>query len=581
MGFEDKLSEHNKARLEVIKGKVKGLYSEAKGMEGAYVPHDERHCGKVQEYLDRIVPADALARIPEDECFLVLCGVWLHDVGMIPQLFGPKDISNIEAVRKEHHKRSAKYVDKNWSELGLELDEVSPIVNLCFYHRRSTDLQDLDEEPRLQYLVALLRLADACHSDYTRTPPEAYRLNLAVGISSEHLLHWVKSLIVTRVEPDPERGLIRLSVVIPPRRAWFNADFGKLAELVVEDMQHELEGVRYYLPRYAGYMRVQVASVKEVTRQAEDWGIYEALCAYEIPKTPNATAVLNTVLETLDVIADKAEVDRIEERYQKALDSAVKEKGHQLGLLRLKSDVRKACSSKEGKSLRTAIRQCTKHFRRWKTKAQRRIADIAVGEKFVLPGDSVLVYSNSSCICTVLGKFPKATRRKVKVYVGESRSKSTYDALGRPTYSDGHALALKLAQMGYQVSLVADAAIPHFMAEGEIKKVLTGTNGIGYDGSSSHPVGHLMVAESAEQYKIPFYVFGETFKVGTIEKIEEDGPNLWLCGSFDTMFRDLIQHGIEVPRPKQDIVPANLITNFVTEKGIFKPTEIEAKLKAC
>jgi methylthioribose-1-phosphate isomerase len=203
-----------------------------------------------------------------------------------------------------------------------------------------------------------------------------------------------------------------------------------------------------------------------------------------------------------------------------------------------------------------------------------------VEKKFVVPGDSILVYSNSSCLCKLLGKVPKGTRTKVKVYVGELRSKSAYDQLGRPKYNDGHALALILAKLGYQVSLVADAAIPHFVTAGEIDKVLTGTSGIGYDGSSSHPVGHLMVAESAKQNNIPFYVFGETFKLGDVEEIEEDRLNLWLCGSYDTMFHDLTQHGVKVPKPKQDIVPANLITNFITEKGIFKPTEIEAKLKA-
>lgn len=583
MGFEAKLSKRYKEKLERVKDEVTKLYDAAKGLQGFYIPHDENHCQKVQEYLDKIVSARALADIPEKECFLVLCGVWLHDVGMIPQLFGPADISNIETIRKKHHIRSAEYVDNNWDKLGLEEDEVSPISDLCRYHRRSENLEGLnvDDEPMLRYLAALLRLADACHSDYTRIPPELYRLNLAVGISSEHLLHWVKSRIVNRVEPDPERGLINLRIIIPRQSEWFNADFGKLVKLVVGDIQHELEGVRYYLPGYTG---VRVASVKEVKRSTYDWSIYEALRAYEIPEFPNASLIFDTVLETMDVIAEKAEVDKIEKRYQKALDSAVKEKSHHLGLLRLKSDVEKACSGKSGDSLRKAIGQCTKRFRGWKKRAQSDIANIAKDKenKIVSPGDCILVYSNSSCLCAFLGKVPKVTRKKVRIYVGELRSKSAYDELGRPKYNDGHELALFLAQLGYRVSLIADAAIPHFMAERKINKVLTGTSGIGYNGSSSHPVGHLMVAESAKRHRIPFYVLGETFKLGDVEKIEEDRPNLWLCGSYETMFHDLTQHGVEVPKPKQDIVPANLITAFITEEGILEPKKLkEKKPKAC
>jgi len=438
MILEDKLSIDEKKTLDVLRNTVTKLYNTAKGLEGAYVPHDETHCIKVEEYLNSILSADYSEYITPKEYYLLLCGVWLHDIGMIPQLFGNDDITEMDKIRKMHHNRSAEYVDTHWLMLGLELDDAEKIIPLCLYHRRSEHLEDLDNDPKLQYLVSLLRLADVCHSDYTRIPEDRYRLNLALGITPEHLLHWVKSLIVTNVEPNHNKKTIDLGFTLPPAQKWFKADFTKLIKLVIEDMNHELDGIKDYLNQYEGFTftKVRVVSIGRISRHTLDWGIYEALCAYEITRYPSAKVVFDSVLETLYVIGKKAEVDRIEERMEKALKSAIKEKKHHLGLVFLKEEVERACKDKKGVSLREALLNSVTRLRKWEDEAQLEIANHALMSDIISTGDCILAYGYSSCIIKLFESVPKDMRGKLKVYIGETRSKSKYDMSGKPEYND-------------------------------------------------------------------------------------------------------------------------------------------------
>lgn len=575
MKLIDKLSEEKRQKFCKIKETVKNHYCVAKGKAGVYTPHDESHCEKVQQYLDKILPPRAMDDIIEVEAFLLLCSAWLHDIGMIPGLFGANDISDTKEIRRQHHLRSAQFIDDNWKLLGLEADMAVAIMKLCRYHRRTEKLQDLED--RLQFLVALLRLADACHSDYTRAPEDTYRLNLALGISSEHLLHWVKHLIVHRIEPNHERRVIELEAIVPHRDQWFDADFGELVELVEEDLQHELEGIKDCLIRHGGFTFTKVEKttpLKELSRGDDDWGIFEAYHAYKLPKSATAGEVMDSVLDILHVIAEKAKDDRITERFEKVLSSVTKLKGHHRGIVRLKEDMEHATDGKEGDSLRGEIKRCVKRFRKWKETAQSHIASLALQQRIISVNDCILVYGNSSCLRTLFDRVPNKTRQTVKVYVGELRSKSRYDALGRIEYNDGQQFALTLAKMGYRVSLIADAAIPHFLGRGNIRKVLTGASGIGLDGSSAHPVGQLMVAQSAKQFGISLYILAESFKIGSLEEIEQQRKNLWLCGDYDPVFRELGEHGVEVPTPKQDIIAGDMVSDFITEVGVLRPNEV-------
>lgn len=581
MGLADELSKTKRQKLDNVKHRVTELYRSAAGLEGAYVPHNETHCMAVEEYLERIIPEAVVKTIKDEELFHLLCGAWLHDVGMIPKLFGRGDKSEMDEIRKEHQVRSARYLDDHWEDLGLELGDVDPIRKLCRYHRRSEELRELDGEPSLQFLVALLRLADACHSDYTRAPDDRYRLNLALGVSPEHLLHWVKSVIIEKVDPDHGEHAIKLQAIVPRRDQWFGADFSELIYWVVRDLEHELEGVRDCLAMHGiTFTKVTYKKTEVKRKEWDEWGIFETLKAYQVPKSRSAGVVLDCVLDTLEAIAQKAAPDELENLLTRALESAIKQKGYQAGLQRLKSQIEQATSGKSGRFLRAAVRQNVREFRAWRRRARSRIAAIARQKDIVSANDCILVCGNSSCLRELLLRVPAKRRRTVEIYVGELRSKSEYDQLGRAVYNDGHELACALAEMGYRVSLIADAAVPHFLGKGQIKKVLTGANGIRLNGSSNHPVGHLMIAQSAKQFRVPLYVAAESFKIGDAGEVEGERTNLWLCGNYDAMFGNLTERNVRVWKPKGDVVPSDMISAFITEEGILTPDEIRARFRA-
>ena len=81
------LEGNDSIRLEVICKHVAGKWNVARELR-FYSLHDDRHSEKVEEALYEFFPEPQLMMLDARERFLLLASAWLHDIGMIPDLFG-------------------------------------------------------------------------------------------------------------------------------------------------------------------------------------------------------------------------------------------------------------------------------------------------------------------------------------------------------------------------------------------------------------------------------------------------------------------------------------------------------------
>lgn len=169
-------------KFEEIEKMVTNVSGRVNAFFPTYTNHDVAHLKYVEEYADRIFPDKIKSELNINEVFFLLCGIWLHDMGMIfkddeLELFKSKteeerDIFAVN-IRETHNIRSETYITENNEELGLNWHEAEIIGKIAKGHRQ-IDLHEVVDDDyegsniRVSFLSAVLRLADECHVDKTR-----------------------------------------------------------------------------------------------------------------------------------------------------------------------------------------------------------------------------------------------------------------------------------------------------------------------------------------------------------------------------------------------------------------------------
>lgn len=147
-----------------------------------YTNHDVQHVKYVEKYANMIIPDEIKEDLNIEEIFFLLCGIWLHDMGMLfkdDELLKYNEKSKDEkekftiAIRESHNIRSETYINEYSDELGLSWPEAKIIGQIAKGHRQ-IDLHDVDDDNyngsniRVSFLSAIVRLADECHVDESR-----------------------------------------------------------------------------------------------------------------------------------------------------------------------------------------------------------------------------------------------------------------------------------------------------------------------------------------------------------------------------------------------------------------------------
>jgi methylthioribose-1-phosphate isomerase len=155
-----------------------------------------------------------------------------------------------------------------------------------------------------------------------------------------------------------------------------------------------------------------------------------------------------------------------------------------------------------------------------------------------------------------------ARGRLERVYAGETR----------PWLQGARLTAWELQQERIPCTLVADSAAAGLFAAGRVDAVIVGADRVAASGDVANKVGTLSLAVLARHFGVPFYVAVPTSTLdprcpsGAAIPIEERpgdevrgfGPVRWAAE-------------VEVANPAFDVTPADLVTGWITENGLWTP----------
>jgi methylthioribose-1-phosphate isomerase len=183
---------------------------------------------------------------------------------------------------------------------------------------------------------------------------------------------------------------------------------------------------------------------------------------------------------------------------------------------------------------------------------------------------SILTHCNTGALATVgwgtaLGVVREAYRsgKEVFVYADETR----------PRLQGARLTAWELVQEHIPGKLIADNTAAFLMQQGKVDLVIVGADRIALNGDTTNKIGTYMLAVSAKEHGIPFYVAAP---ISTIDFSIESGEEIRIEERDDSELR--IVNGTRVApeemavyNPAFDLTPHQYITGIITESGIISP----------
>ncbi|MFZ9090335.1 MAG: S-methyl-5-thioribose-1-phosphate isomerase [Planctomycetaceae bacterium] len=196
------------------------------------------------------------------------------------------------------------------------------------------------------------------------------------------------------------------------------------------------------------------------------------------------------------------------------------------------------------------------------------------GSQLLKPGMRVLTHCNAGGLATAgdgtalsLMFAAAEAGREIEVYANETR----------PLLQGARLTAWELQQRKIPVTVICDSMAGQAMKEGLIDIVITGADRIASNGDTANKIGTYMVAILAQYHNIPFCVaapsstFDLTLASGGAIPIEQR-PSGEITEGFG---RVTCPPGARVYNPAFDVTPAEMITAFITEKGILYNPSVE------
>lgn len=195
------------------------------------------------------------------------------------------------------------------------------------------------------------------------------------------------------------------------------------------------------------------------------------------------------------------------------------------------------------------------------------------GSRLLKQNDRILTHCNAGALATVdhgtaLAPMRQANKdgKNIFVYVDETR----------PRLQGSKLTAFELAEEGIDHAVIVDNAAGFYMSRGEINVVITGTDRVAANGDAANKIGTYEKAVVAGANNIPVYIAAP---LSTIDFSCPTGQDIPIEERDQIEVTEL--HGRRVAAQKStalnpafDVTPAEYITGFITEKGVFKPEEL-------
>ncbi len=194
------------------------------------------------------------------------------------------------------------------------------------------------------------------------------------------------------------------------------------------------------------------------------------------------------------------------------------------------------------------------------------------GSKLIKDGMKLMTHCNAGALATVdvgtaLAPMRKAWEQGKRFFVYASET--------RPRLQGMQLTAWELNQEGIDHAIIPDGASAYYMAQG-VDMIITGADRIAENGDFANKIGTFDKAIVAKHFGIPFYVAAP---ISTFDFSTKTGKDIVIEQRAEeevTMVKDIriAPVGSRALNPAFDVTPAELVTGFITEKGILKPDQI-------
>lgn len=190
-----------------------------------------------------------------------------------------------------------------------------------------------------------------------------------------------------------------------------------------------------------------------------------------------------------------------------------------------------------------------------------------IGEKMaeLIPNNGTIM---TQCFGgTIVGTMLRACReagKEVKVVCAETR----------PYYQGARLTASVVCDMGFDVTVISDNMPAYTLEHKGVDIFTSASDVITMDGHVINKVGTFQIALACKHFGIPYYCTGTPdpkHKDLTTVHIEERDPEL-VMKSLDTK---ITMDGVKGYYPAFDITPPDYCTGIVTDKGIYKTSELD------
>lgn len=186
------------------------------------------------------------------------------------------------------------------------------------------------------------------------------------------------------------------------------------------------------------------------------------------------------------------------------------------------------------------------------------------GAPLIKPGSRVLTHCNAGALAvshlgTATAPMYLAHEAGVRfhVYVDETR----------PVLQGSRLTSWELTEAGIDHTLICDSAAAHLMADAGIDLIIVGADRVTANGDTVNKIGTRALAIVANYHGVPFYVAcpSSTLDPATATGADvdiEERPAAEVTAGMPAVA------GVKVRNPAFDVTPAELVTAYVTERGI-------------
>ena len=194
------------------------------------------------------------------------------------------------------------------------------------------------------------------------------------------------------------------------------------------------------------------------------------------------------------------------------------------------------------------------------------------GSSLIKDGMKIMTHCNAGALATVDVGTALAPMRKAWA---DGKRFSVYASETRPRLQGMQLTAWELNQEGIDHAIIPDGASAYYMEKG-VDLIITGADRITANGDFANKIGTFDKAIVAKHFGIPFYVAAP---ISTFDFNTKTGKDIVIEQRSEKEVTEM--NGVRIApvgspalNPAFDVTPAELVTGFITENGIFKPKDI-------